>query len=114
VLTSHQIRQYFLNFYAVRGHEVVHGLPIRPPEIASADWWIAPFQPLSLGCRESQMTRNPTTTQRHFSRNLKVTTERHPHYYEMFSNCSYVSKQDGILWVWELITEIFNIDRDRR
>jgi alanyl-tRNA synthetase len=113
MLSSHQIRQTFLDFYATRDHTIVQGYPITPPEVASANIWTAPFQPLSLGFRQAQPLRNLTTTQRHFSRNLKVTTERHPHYYEMLSSCSYISKQDAILWIWKLITEIFKIDCDR-
>jgi alanyl-tRNA synthetase len=116
MLTSSQIKQQFLDFYRTRGHEIAAGAPLVPGSSISkgaVNLWTVPFQTLSLGMQPSNAGRNLATVQTHFSPSLRVLTERHPTFYQMLSACSNASKQEAILWAWQLLSEAFQLERDR-
>ncbi|MBE9097599.1 alanine--tRNA ligase-related protein [Tychonema sp. LEGE 07203] len=116
-LNSNQIRQQFLEFYAARAHQI---LPTEPfvvnisylNSISRTNLWTLPFHPISLGEKYSPENHS-AILQKYISPNVRVLTERHPTFFEMLTHWGDYSKQQALIWAWELCTEIYQIPRSR-
>ncbi|MBE9183614.1 hypothetical protein IQ270_02455 [Microcoleus sp. LEGE 07076] len=116
-LNSNQIRQQFLEFYAARAHQI---LPTEPfavnisylNSISRTNLWTLPFYPISLGEKYSPENHS-AILQKYISPNVRVLTDRHPTFFEMLTHWGDYSKQQALIWAWELCTEIYQIPRSR-
>jgi alanyl-tRNA synthetase len=112
-MNSNQIRQQFLDFYAAKSHQILPAEPfvVKIPylnAISRTNLWTLPFYPLSLGEKHPPENRS-ATLQKYISPNVQVLTQRHPTFFEMLTHWGDYSKQQALIWAWEICTEIYQI-----
>lgn len=124
MLTSQQIRQTFLDFFEEKGHQIVPSAPIvvkDDPTLMFTNAGMNPFKDYFLGNRQAPQTRVADT-----QRCLRVSGKHndledvgydtyHHTMFEMLGNWSFGDyfKTDAIAWAWELLTNRFQLPKDR-
>jgi alanyl-tRNA synthetase len=117
--TSNQLRQFFLDFFAARGHyvgEPASLVPAGDPSVLFTTAGMQQFKPYYLGTATPPGTR-ATTCQRCF-RTSDIEnvghTARHLTFFEMLGNFSFGDyfKEDAITWALEFSDEL-GIERER-
>ena len=114
-MNSNQIRQQFLSFYATRGHQIFPSVPLiakHPNLMLQSNLWTLPFHPISFGQQYSPLSPS-TILQKHISPNITVLTQRHPTFFEMLGNWGDYSKEQALIWAWELCTEVYQLPPSR-
>jgi alanyl-tRNA synthetase len=119
-----KVRSTFLDFFAERGHERVHSsslVPENDPTLLFTNAGMVQFKDVFTG-HQSRAIRRATTSQKcvraggkHNDLDQVGKTPRHHTFFEMLGNFSFGDyfKQDAIAWAWELLTQVYGIDRDR-
>jgi alanyl-tRNA synthetase len=119
-----QVRSTFLDFFAERGHERVHSsslVPENDPTLLFTNAGMVQFKDVFTG-HQTRAIRRATTSQKcvraggkHNDLDQVGKTPRHHTFFEMLGNFSFGDyfKQDAIAWAWELLTQVYGIDRDR-
>lgn len=119
-----QVRSAFLDFFAERGHERVASsslVPANDPTLLFTNAGMVQFKDVFTG-RETRAIRRATTSQKcvraggkHNDLDEVGKTPRHHTFFEMLGNFSFGDyfKKDAIAWAWELLTDVFGIDKDR-
>ncbi len=124
MLTSSKIRQTFLNFFEKKGHTVVPSVPIvvkNDPTLMFINAGMNPFKDYFLG-NATPVSQRVTDSQKCLRVSGKhndleevgVDTYHHT-LFEMLGNWSFGDyfKKDAIAWAWELLTDVYGIDKDR-
>ena len=118
-MTSDELRQKFLDFFAQRGHRVLPPAPLIPGDPTTL-FTIAGMQQFVPAFRGEipAPARRAVTCQRclriddleHVGR-----TARHETLFEMLGNFSFGDyfKREAIIWAWELVTKDFGMPADR-
>lgn len=121
MLTSDQIRQKFLDFFAQRGHTVVASSPLVPigdPTLLFTNAGMVQFKDVFLG-REKRSYQRATTAQKcvraggkHNDLDDVGRTARHHSFFEMLGNFSFGDyfKRDAIGYAWEFVTGVAALD----
>lgn len=123
-MTSAEIRQKFLDFFAERGHEVVPSSPLVPgndPTLLFTNAGMVQFKDVFLG---SEKRANPraTSSQRcvraggkHNDLENVGYTARHHTFFEMLGNFSFGDyfKLEAIQYAWELLTKEFGLPPEK-
>ncbi len=123
-MQAQQIRETYLDFFARRGHKVVPSSPLLPkddPTLLFANAGMNQFKSVFLG-RETRSYRRAASVQKcmrvsgkHNDLEQVGRTGKHHTFFEMLGNFSFGDyfKREAIAFAWELVTEVFNLDRSR-
>jgi alanyl-tRNA synthetase len=122
-MKSQDIRAAFLRFFEEKSHLVVPSSPLVPkddPTLMFVNSGMAPFKKYFLGNAIPKNTRIADT-----QKCLRVSGKHndleevgydtyHHTLFEMLGNWSFGDyfKKEAIAWAWELLTEVFKIDKD--
>ncbi len=123
-MTATEIRQVFLEFFEKKGHKIVESAPIvikDDPTLMFTNAGMNQFKGIFLGNKTPKATR-VTDTQKCLRVSGKhndleevgVDTYHHT-MFEMLGNWSFGDyfKEDVINWAWELLTEIYKLEKSR-
>ena len=124
MLTSKEIRRKFLQFFEEKGHEIVASAPVvnkNDPTLMFINAGMNPFKDYFLGNAVPKNNRIADTQKclRVSGKHNDLDEVGHDTYhhtlFEMLGNWSIGDyfKQEAIDWAWELLTEVYGIDKDR-
>ena len=123
-MTAKEIRQAFLDFFVSKGHVIVPSAPIvvkNDPTLMFTNAGMNQFKSVFLGEEPVKFPRVADT-----QRCLRVSGKHndleevgidtyHHTMFEMLGNWSFGDyfKKDAVAWSWELLTEVYKLDKDR-
>lgn len=122
--SSLEIKKQFLDFFASKGHKVVPSAPIvvkGDPTLMFTNAGMNQFKDYFLGNAVANDTRvaNSQKCLRVSGKHNDLDEVGHDHYhhtmFEMLGNWSFGDyfKKDAINWAWELLTEVYQLPKDR-
>ncbi|MCU1310188.1 MAG: alanyl-tRNA synthetase [Candidatus Angelobacter sp.] len=126
MLSGSQIRQKFLDYFAQRGHKIVHSsslVPQNDPTLLFTNAGMNQFKDVFLGLEKRDYNRATTSQKcvraggKHNDLENVGFTNRHHTFFEMLGNFSFGDyfKREAIAYAWELITspEWYGIDKSK-
>ncbi len=124
MLTSKEIRRKFLEFFESKGHEIVPSAPVvnkSDPTLMFINAGMNPFKDFFLGNAAPKNARIADTQKclRVSGKHNDLDEVGHDTYhhtlFEMLGNWSIGDyfKEDAVNWAWELLTEVYGLDKDR-
>ncbi len=122
-MTSQEIRKQFLDFFASKKHEIVDSAPLvnrDDPSLMFVNAGMNPFKEYFLGQKEAKFPRVADTQKclrvsgKHNDLEEVGMDTYHHTLFEMLGNWSFGDyfKKEAIEWAWELLTEVFGIDKN--
>ena len=123
-MTSSEIRQQFLDFFKSKGHTIVPSAPIvvkNDPTLMFTNAGMNQFKDYFLGNEVPKATRIADTQKclrvsgKHNDLEEVGVDTYHHTMFEMLGNWSFGDyfKSEAIAWSWELLTEVYKLDKDR-
>ncbi|MBK7692511.1 MAG: alanine--tRNA ligase [Bacteroidetes bacterium] len=123
-MTSSEIRQQFLDFFKSKGHHIVSSAPIvvkNDPTLMFTNAGMNQFKDYFLGNQQSPFPRIADTQKclrvsgKHNDLEEVGVDTYHHTMFEMLGNWSFGNyfKAEAIAWSWELLTEVYKLDKDR-
>ena len=124
MMTSNEIRQKFLDFFASKGHMIVPSAPMvvkNDPTLMFTNAGMNQFKDIFLG-NVTPKTHRATDSQkclRVSGKHNDLEEVGHDSYhhtmFEMLGNWSFGDyfKTEAITWAWELLTEVYKIDKTK-
>jgi len=123
-MTSAEIRQQFLDFFASKQHKIVPSAPIvvkNDPTLLFTNAGMNQFKDYFLGNKKPAFTRIADTQKclrvsgKHNDLEEVGVDTYHHTMFEMLGNWSFGDyfKAEAIAWSWELLTDIYKLDKSR-
>ncbi len=123
-MTSAEIRQQFLDYFAAKGHQVVASsslVPHEDPTLLFTNAGMNQFKDVFLGFDKRPYTRAASSQKcvraggKHNDLENVGYTARHHTFFEMLGNFSFGDyfKRDAIAYAWELLTDVFKLPKDK-
>ena len=123
-MESYKARQTFLDFFKSKGHEIVPSAPMvvkNDPTLMFNNSGMAPFKDLFLGNAPIKFPRVADTQKclrvsgKHNDLEEVGVDTYHHTMFEMLGNWSFGDyfKKEAITWAWELLTDVYKIDKSR-
>ena len=123
-MTSAEIRKQFLDFFASKQHQIVPSAPIvvkNDPTLLFTNAGMNQFKDYFLGNKKAESPRIADTQKclsvsgKHNDLEEVGVDTYHHTMFEMLGNWSFGDyfKTEAIAWSWELLTEVYKLDKDR-
>ncbi len=123
-MESNKVRQTFLDFFKSKGHHIVPSAPMvvkGDPTLMFNNSGMAPFKEIFLGNAPIKHPRVADTQKclrvsgKHNDLEEVGVDTYHHTMFEMLGNWSFGDyfKKEAISWAWELLTEVYKIDKSR-
>jgi alanyl-tRNA synthetase len=123
-MKSSQIRRVFLDFFKGKNHKIVDSAPIvikNDPTLMFTNAGMNQFKDVFLGNEETKSARIANTQKclrvsgKHNDLEEVGVDTYHHTMFEMLGNWSFGAyyKKEAIEWAWELLTEVFGVEKDR-
>jgi alanyl-tRNA synthetase len=123
-MTGNEIRQRFLDYFAERGHKIVHSSPLLPandPTLLFTNAGMNQFKDVFLGNEKRDYTRAVSSQKciraggKHNDLDEVGKTARHQTFFEMLGNFSFGDyfKKEAIEYAWDLLVNEFKLDVNR-
>ena len=123
-MTAKEIRQKYLDFFAAKGHTVVPSAPMvikNDPTLMFTNAGMNQFKDIFLGNSAPKFLRAADSQKclrvsgKHNDLEAVGHDGRHHTMFEMLGNWSFGDyfKTEAIAWAWELLTEVYKIDKSR-
>jgi alanyl-tRNA synthetase len=124
MMTSHEIRNAFLEFFKSKNHKIVPSAPIvvkNDPTLMFVNSGMAPFKDYFLGNQTPPEKRIADTQKclrvsgKHNDLEEVGVDTYHHTMFEMLGNWSFGDyfKKEAIEWSWELLTKVYGLSEDR-
>jgi alanyl-tRNA synthetase len=124
MISAERVRQQFLDFFKDRVHRIVPSAPMvvkDDPTLMFTNAGMNPFKDYFLGNRKAEHTRVADTQKclrvsgKHNDLEEVGVDTYHHTMFEMLGNWSFGDyfKSESIAWAWELLTEVYQLDKDR-
>ncbi len=124
MMTSSEIRQAFLDFFESKQHKIVASAPVvikNDPTLLFTNAGMNQFKDYFLGNKPAPFPRIADTQKclrvsgKHNDLEEVGVDTYHHTLFEMLGNWSFGDyfKQEAIAWSWELLTEVYKLDKDR-
>jgi len=124
MMTSAEIRKKFLDFFASKQHQIVPSAPIvvkNDPTLLFTNAGMNQFKDYFLGNKKAAYPRIADTQKclrvsgKHNDLEEVGVDTYHHTMFEMLGNWSFGDyfKAEAIAWSWELLTEVYKLDKDR-
>ena len=124
MMTSSEIRQAFLDFFESKQHKIVARAPVvikNDPTLLFTNAGMNQFKDYFLGNKPAPFPRIADTQKclrvsgKHNDLEEVGVDTYHHTLFEMLGNWSFGDyfKQEAIAWSWELLTEVYKLDKDR-
>ncbi len=123
-MTGNEIRQKFLDYFAVQGHKIVRSsslVPANDPTLLFTNAGMNQFKDVFTGQEKRDYLRATTAQKcvraggKHNDLDNVGYTRRHHTFFEMLGNFSFGDyfKKDAIAFAWDLVTREFGMPKDR-